>query len=400
MKKIIFLIIALSLLQFQVVGAAEITCTIIPDKLEIKADGKETVNFKVTVIGSEGTVKKGAKYKIIEAGKKVEGGFKTTIPGIYYFKAVSENVDSRSVAVTATAKEKKLLKKYMLKDGESKIRIETIYDYDNYGNAIKTINKTAEGAVIERFTEYLYDKKGNILKSYFKDKDGNMTGSNEYEYDKNLNLVKFVQKNKDGATTSENEWVYTYDKNGKKQTEQKVIKDRNGNITNVKETMLDARGIKILEKQIFRDRKGSTILETETRYDTYGNKVREENKNKDGVIAKVIEYEYGKDGNMFKETTKDSSGTVTNIKEYETEKGKEGLKIKQIMKAIDEKGMIISFSENYYDRYGNIVKYVLKDQEGNISEYGEVKYDKQGNVVQEATYDKENKLLSMAESMY
>lgn len=399
MRRLFLFMVTVTLSLFNVY-AEELTCVLIPDKYEIKADGKDGVSFKVAIRDINGNIKKGVKYSVVEAGKKIEGLYRTTVPGVYYFKAVAGKLESRSVIITAVPSKKGLLKKYILKDGENNVRIETTYEYDKYGNAVKSLNKTAEGVVIERYTEYIYDKKGNILKSSFKDKDGNITGYNEYEYDQKYNQVRFVQKNKDGAITSENEWQYSFDKNGKKQTEQKVVKDRNGNITNVRETMFDDKGRKILEKQVFRDRKGNTVLETETRFDMYGNKVREENRNKDGLVVKVTDFEYSRDGNTAFEITKDRNGIVTNKKEYIVDKDASGLKIKQTVKMIDEGGILVSISENYYDRYGNMIKYVLKDAEGNMSEFGEVKYDKYGNIIQELTYDKENKLLSMAVSEY
>ena len=258
---------------------------------------------------------------------------------------------------------------------------QTINEYDEKGNMLKTTTYFADGAVMEE-TTYAYDDSGNMLRSsYFLcDYDGYEV--KEFEYDGNNNLLEESNYwETEGEKVFYNGVSYRYDGNNNMiektthenieggirdyticyeyDTQNNLVKEyipaegdyidytyNNGNVTYIYSFNFIAEGV-------------TTVEETFFEYDAHGNMLLKEERKKNKLERKIT-WEYNSKNQVVKETYYDKNEELKNWLETE------------------------------YDYYGNKIKYTSYDKDGSINYWNAWEYDEYGTLTKEINYTSYN----------
>lgn len=164
---------------------------------------------------------------------------------------------------------------------------EVKYFYDKNGR-LGTVEQYTN-SLLEGYTLYKYDAKGNQTLAQWCDKDGILLYFAECEYDDKGNLVKenFGWNQKDKMTSN---FEYEFYKSGKVKTETRIGESEYA------ETRFDEMG-NITEEAVY-DIGGALISRYKYTYDKNGNKIKIEQYNEKNELGAYTENEYDSEGNI------------------------------------------------------------------------------------------------------
>ena len=241
-----------------------------------------------------------------------------------------------------------------LKNVQEYIQDGNKYEYDDYGN-ISKVTEYSDNGKLKQSTWYTEDGKPETVITY----DDNEKPKNLTRLD--LATVEEHENNKIVKTTDysagEKPTIAEYDSEGKVKKLAKYTKD----------------GYVVTKY----NSDGSSI---KTYYNENGTPVETEEYNKDNKLVKVSNHkennihEYD-DGVLKRTTERDSDGNVVSVYEFEyNENGKLAKGTKR-----DSEGNVVNVCEYEYDDNGDITKVTIIDSEGNQQTYN--KYDNLGNLI-------------------
>ena len=183
------------------------------------------------------------------------------------------------------------------------------FDYDANNNKIRVRYYDGNGNLTER-EENEYDATGNKTKAAFYDSNGNLFYSWEWTYDSNSNCTKFSSYDGSGKLMSYSE--SDYDSNNNKIRVRYY--DGNGNLTEREECEYDANGNET--KTSFYDAINNLIYNWEWEYDSKGNCVKFLSYNNNGKLMSYSESDYDSNNNKIKDSYYDGVGNLTEVSEY------------------------------------------------------------------------------------
>lgn len=173
----------------------------------------------------------------------------------------------------------------------------TVYEYDDNGANVKDVTYDDETGEIIEYTEYTYDRNGELTQSNTFSADGTLLRTEEYlskeelhdvvvesytydngekkvstskEYDQNGNLVKSVNYDSNGDLLSVSE--YTYDENGKRVTSSFSFYFL-GKLQDIDDTSMEYDDEGMLVRELSVSRGTGDITISELTYDENGNEV-------------------------------------------------------------------------------------------------------------------------------
>jgi len=245
--------------------------------------------------------------------------------------------------------------------------------------------------------EYNYDEQDNLLRITSKDEKGEVIGDREYKYNEDgLLIERRVYK-------VVNYMAYSWISSSKAWNRVRVVQEfpmyndsiakyhYNNDSQLIKYDERDKEGKELRRIEIKYYRNGKKKYEHEQRSSGYEEKLYY---NKDGNWKKRIERrdskekireaKYDEDGRRIKTTeiTKNDKGDIIDSSTNKSKYNQEGKLIKFVGKS---EGSILGYFEHSfeykYDKKGNNIEIIYKDENSNIKKIEEFRYDEKGNQI-------------------
>lgn len=233
-----------------------------------------------------------------------------------------------------------------------------------------------ENGLLNSWTEYSYDTRGNMTKRIHYNSDGSINGWSEHEYDSQGNEIKYVNYNGDGSIDSWSE--KNYDNRGS--LTKSVSYNGDGSISDLYEESYDSQG-NLTVYLVSYSSDGSIIIEYERKFDNRGNETEYIQYSSDGSIWEWYECSYDNQDNEIKCVHYNNDGSISTSSRHERTYDNQGNEIKCVYYT-DES--IRQWYERNYDSQGNLISEVYYNNDGTVSE--EYNYNSRGNATKYIRY--------------